>query len=271
MKWGCFRIAGAAWTRRLNCAVLGLSLMTSSALAAVWETIEVEDPLTGYKINVQEPVDVAEDIYNWPSKRDLVYFPHTDERWIWHSPHSDYVSLGDDFAELNDKEKERIRHFLKQNRLYVGKEITLEQKLVQMEAIYRLRDKDDKFWAWYYRLMAYWHRDQPEKARQYVQKALPLFEKHFAQEDEGIARIKLLYLMGEYRWRLGQKEWAKKLFARARRGVWLDQKGKAQSEGWTYINDLIQARLFAELIYLAEKEEREKKKSAALQKKQKQD
>lgn len=238
--------------------------MLGVATAAVWETIEVEDPLTSYKFEVEQPVEVAENIHHWPSKRDLVFFPHTDARWIWHSPHSDYVSLGDDFSQLNEEEKTRIRHYLKQNRLYAGKNITVPQKLKQMEAIYQLRDKDDKFWAWFYRLMAYWHRDDPEKSRHYAKKVLPLLQKQFAEADQGIARIKLLYLMGEYRWRLGQKEEAQKLFSRARKVVWLDQKGNAQNDGFEYINDLIDERLFNELIYVAEKEEREKKKSAGM-------
>ncbi len=267
MRWGHLRFTVTRWSRALGCDAVGCLWMLTPATAAVWETIEVEDPLTGYQLEVQEPVDVAEDIHNWPSKRDLVFFPHTDERWIWHSPHSDYVSLGDDFDQLTDEEKERIRHFLKRNRLYAGKKITLPQKLQQMEAIYRLRDKDDKFWAWFYRLMVHWHAEDQQKQRHYMRQALSLFEKEFTQTDEGIARIKLLYLMGEYRWRLGQKEAAKKLFARAQRIVWLDQKGNAQNNGLEYIDDLIHARLFNELIQVAEREERKKKKSAALEKK----
>lgn len=271
MSRGVLRFPLASGVMKLGAIAVGLWLMIASVWAGRWETIEVKDPLTGYQLEVQEPVDVVANIYDWPSKRDLVFFPHTDERWIWHSPHSDYVSFGNDFDQLNDQEKERIRHYLKQNRLYAGSKISRAQKLAQLEAIYKLRDKDDKFWAWFYRLMSHWHRDDPKKVRHYANKVLPLLERQLNETDEGIERIKLLYLMGEYRWRLGQKERAKKLFARARKVVWIDQKGRAQNNGLSYINDLIQGRLFDELIQVAEHEEREKKKSAALQKKEKQD
>lgn len=227
------------------------------------------DPLTGYKFKRSEPVHMAEDIFDWPSKRDLVFWPHTDTRWIWHSPHSDYVSFADDFHQLNDQEKERIRHYLKHHRLYAGEKITTEQKLDQMEAIYKLRDKDEAFWMWFNRVMAYWHRDDPQRARRYHEAVVPLLEKELAKTDQGIERIKLLYLIGEYRWRLGQKEQAKEYFARARRITWMDQKGKPHTDGLGYVNDLIEERLFSELILVAEQEQRKKKKSASLKKKQK--
>ncbi|MEM1060548.1 MAG: tetratricopeptide repeat protein [Verrucomicrobiota bacterium] len=255
--------------RWLASAVLGLAwwLPGGGGLYAVtWEEVRVKDPLSGYEITVRQPRDLTGDIYSWPSRRDLVYFPYTDAHYIWHSPHTDYVSFANDFHELNEEEKRRIRRYLKRNRLYVGEEISIEQKLARLEAIYRLRDKDEAFWRWFYRVMAHWHRDRPEKARGYHAKLVPILERQLAEVDDGVERIKTLYLLGEYSWRLDRREEAQKYFSRARRIVWTDQKGQART-GIGYVNDMIEQRLFDLLAEEAKKREEAKKQRTNAQKK----
>jgi len=245
-------------------SLLALALLGAAAVqaGAVWKEHTVKDPLSGYEITVYKPADMTADIYNWPSRRDLVYWPHTDPYWIWHSPHTDYVSFGDDFDELSDEEKQRIRRYLKQNRLYTGEKTTLKKKLRQLEAIYKLRDKDEDFYRWFYRVMAHYYQDEPEKAEEYHAKLVPLLKKQLPVVDDGVERIKLLYLLGEYQWRLGKREEAKGYFSRARKVVWTDRKGQART-GIDYIDDLIEERLMTVLIEQYEEKERQKRDAQA--------
>ena len=110
-----------------------------------------------------------------------------------------------------------------------------------MEKVYGQRDRGDDFWCMFYRLTAYLHEDEDEVRLVYVKKALPLLEKKLKAEPEGAVRIETLYLLGEYKRRLGKVEEAKEFFDQARSAKYEDQDGNEKT-GHPYFLKLLNDR-----------------------------
>ena len=205
---------------------------------------KVDDPFSDSKCPSFVILSYGSYIYNAPSKYDVVFWPETNENWIWQCPKSGYTSLGSDFDELTDSHRARIRPFLTKHYSQDDPPMDLETRLLFMEKIYELRERDNSFWSWFYRLMAYWHDKlgKPEVASNYRKKALPLIESLASELDPGVGKIEAAYLAGEYHRRIGHPEEAKKYFSQAKAIRWTNDDGDIQV-GNEFFDSLIDDRL----------------------------
>lgn len=233
-------------TRSLRGPVVGLFaqvLFIATALATQISPDEVDDPFSDGKCPGQAILSFGSYIYDAPSKFDGVYWPATDSRWLWLCPQSGYASLGSDFEEISASEHEKIAEFLRTSYVRDSPPVEYLDRLTWAEQIYRLRDKDEAFWAYFYRLSAYWHDQETDAAgaMTYRRKALPILERLAESLPPGVDRIQHLFLAGEYHRRLGNTDRAMEYFARARTVEWTDDDGERQV-GHEYFNELIAER-----------------------------
>lgn len=206
--------------------------------AITWVPVQVKDPISAKSCDVMEPASAGSYIYSFPSKYDGVYWPHIDSHWIWFCPDSGYISFGDDFSELKPQEIERVRTYLGSHCRRDRADMSTLEKLIMLESVYRLRDKNEFFWAWFKRVKAVY---LDELARMERQQAIPLLERELAQLEPGFEMIQKLYVLGDYYRQMGEHERALELFERARTIEWKDEEGK-QRLGSEYINEIIDER-----------------------------
>lgn len=215
--------------------------ITGTIYATKWAKTEMIDPLNGEKVPAKGIMSSGEYIYNWPSKYDLVFWPLTDEAWICFNPKNGYIAFNNDFEALPDTEKVPLKKWLRENYDPQQMPRSFDEKLAWLEKVYGQRKMDDEFWCTFYRLMAYVHREDEAKSLEYVNMAIPLLEKRLQENTEGIKKIEVLYLLGEYYRRLGEKDKAIEYFAQVKSARYIDKEGK-EHIGHPYFISLIQDR-----------------------------
>ncbi len=213
--------------------IVVLLIFSATCQSTTWAPSTVTDPISGKQCHVYKVASYGSYIYQWESKFDGVYWPNTDARWRWDCRESGYISFGSDFSDLTEEEVERISAFLSNTPSRYGGQFE------RMEAIYKLRNKDDKFWAWFYRVKAYWHHSQADVARR---ESIPLLESHTEMLAPGFELIQAYFVLGEYYRRINDAARAEENFALARSVQWIDGDGLHQT-GSEYIEELIQERL----------------------------
>jgi hypothetical protein len=228
---------------RVELLVVVAVLAWTGALATQMSLEDIDDPFSDGVCPGQRILSYGSYIYNWPSKYDGVFWPATEERWVWLCQKSGYVSLGSDFADLSESERERIEQFLADNYDANRPPDKILDRLSWAEEIYRLRDKDDVFWAYFYRLMAHWSDREfdPTGAKIYRRKALPILERLAESTPPGVDQIQFLFLAGEYYRRFGNEEKARIYFVRVKETAWIDEEGN-QQVGHHYFNELVADR-----------------------------
>ncbi len=226
--------------KRENCIAqtLIIALLAASASATTFIRVEKSDPISGEIVTVHDVVSYGSYIYEAPSKYDQVFWPLTDESWIWFCPGTGYASFGDDFDELTDEEKAHLSLWLKENYHPSEKPTGHKDKLAWLERVYAQRQKTGDFWCRFYRLMAYVCADDAQTCLAYVKKALPLLDRQLQQGPEGVARIRVLFLLGEYHRRVGDKQESQRYFRQAKAAEYTDEDG-VERAGHPYFLKLI--------------------------------
>lgn len=226
----------------LFAAIGGAIVLVQPVFATTWGQSKVRDPVSGKNIEVQEPMSSGSYIYSWPGKEDQVFWPMTDESWLWFNSRSGYGAFGDDFKELEGEALERVKSFLAANYDKDRPPVTRIEKLAWLEQIYGQRGMDEEFWCFFNRLMAFEHsQDEPGKSLMYVQKALPMLERQLANAKTDDRRISTLYLLGEYNRRLGNLDASRSYFDQAKSAPYENRKGETLV-GMPYFLELIEER-----------------------------
>jgi len=234
-------LSGKGFAMNLKTLVTGtliVVLIAVPAWATTFVSVKKSDPIGGEMVTVHDVISYGSYIYDAPSKYDQVFWPFTEESWIWFCPGSGYASFGDDFDKLTDEEKARLSLWLKDNYNASQKPTTHKEKLAWLEKVYAQRQKDREFWCRFWRLMAYAYADEPQTSLAYVAKALPLLEKQLQAGPEGIARIRVLFLLGEYHRRTGDTRAARRYFRQAKAAEYTDEDG-AKRTGHPYFLELV--------------------------------
>lgn len=220
--------------------LLGL-MLASPAQAVTWYKTEKVDPIDGQTIKVKAWGSFGGYVYRAPSKVDQVFFPHTEENWLWFSEDSGYGSFGSDYDKLTPEEGVAIKAWLAQNYDRKQRPKTFVERLAWVERIYALRNKDATFWRGFYCLMAWMTRDDAARSLGYVSKALPLLEQELAADPQGERRMEVLYLLGEYSRRIGKLDKARDYFDQVGKVTWKDKAG-AERVGLPYFDELVGER-----------------------------
>lgn len=176
------------------------------AHAIVWAETEIDDPiLAGAKCTVHEPGRYDSNIYQLPSKYDMVFWPFTDSKGIWFCKKSGFTAFIGDFSTLHASEVESIKSYLSQN---PPKDDSIQSRLILLENIYALRYKDREFENRLLRVLARWHQNlgDIDKANQYRRKALAGITRALEGRMEESQRLEYLYLAANYTRQFGHKE-----------------------------------------------------------------
>lgn len=218
----------------------------SIVLSVTWGDTQLTDPLTGEKVAAKSIGSYGSYIYNWPSRYDYVFFPLTELNWICINRRNGYGAFNPHFEDLDEKEKVRVKGWLEKNYDVKNPPQTHEEHLLWLEKVYGQRKMHGSFWCRFYRLMAYFYRDDgehPNRKRRlhYVRKAIPFLHEWFGENPQGINRIEVLYLLGEYSRRTGDLEKARRFFAEAKVTKFKDEEGKEYT-GSPYFNEMIRNR-----------------------------
>jgi len=92
-----------------------IALASTTGGATTWGKIKVRDPINRDRLEVSTPASSGGYIYQWPGKSDLVFWPYTDENWLWFNPESGYIAFGNDFEKLDQSQREALKSWLQKN------------------------------------------------------------------------------------------------------------------------------------------------------------
>jgi len=226
-------------------AVLGAgTLAAGSALAITYMASDEPDPFApGAKCRVGHLGSWGSYVYQYPSRFDMVFHPFVDDAMIWRCPTSGYVSHAADFDKVTPESRERVAAWLKANPADVEK---LDPKALRdrLEAIYRERGMDDAFWAFFYRMRAYWAETAAE-GDVYRAKALPLLRAKLERTDlSPPARLETLYLVGYYTRRGGDPAGGRRYFTQMEDVDWAGvnvQEAGSKADNLKYFATMIAA------------------------------
>lgn len=189
---------------KISSFVVTLLLAVSTiSYATTWVTEEVRDPIANVRIQVSQPASSGSYIYQWPEKSDQVFWPYTDDNWLWFNPKSGYIAFGGDFEELDSAQRDTLKAWLKTNFNRKALPKSRLELLAWAEKVYAVRGMDDDFWCYFYRLMAYETKTDIDTSLGYVRKAIPLLIKRLELANKQDQRMETLYLLGEYHRRIG--------------------------------------------------------------------
>jgi len=163
----------------LTCTLLGLS----HAITTV--EVEVVCPVCGTKNKFYDYASWGGYVYQWPSKYQMVFWPHTYSTTWYICQHCHLALLMWDFKELPKDKVAPVKGVLQDVRIEKKYEsysdVPMSVRLEIAEKVYRVLDKDDAFWAQFYRVAGY-HLARENKATEaaearkhaleYVQKLL---------------------------------------------------------------------------------------------------
>jgi tetratricopeptide (TPR) repeat protein len=224
-------------------AACAFFMMADVVSATTWVNGKRIDPISGDEVIVKEIASYGSYIYRRPSKFDLVFWPLTDEKWIWLNSKSGYAAFGSDFEGLKDAEKLKLKKWLAENYDAAKPPVSHEEKLAWLEQVYAQREMSEYFWCRFYRLMAYVHRKNKneKKSLRYVNLALPLLKKAIIAKPKDIRNIEVLYLLGEYNRRIGKIENSRAYFEKAKAAKYKDKDG-TKRVGHPYFSKMITDR-----------------------------
>ena len=191
-------------TTLLATSLLFLASLPSHAIT--WVSSSVRDPVSGHRVKVSEPASSGSYIYQYPEKSDQVFWPYTDDNWLWFNPKSGYIAFGSDFEGLEPSKSKEMKAWLKEHFDRENLPRSRLELLTWAEKVYATRGMNDDFWCHYYRLMAFETRSNPVLSLEYVRKALPLLIARNQSEQEPGQQMETLYLLSEYNRRLGRDD-----------------------------------------------------------------
>lgn len=152
--------------------------------------------MPGQTCAVREVNSYGSYIYQWPSKYDQVFFPHTDEAAIWHCQASGFLALIGDFEGLSQAERIAIGALLKRQ----PPATAFKEKVALLEQVYALRDKERWFKNRLWRVLARWHQrvGDLQRANALRKQAYDDIVQQLMLELPPARRLEYLYLAANY-------------------------------------------------------------------------
>ncbi len=173
------------------------SLGCGRTLATTWGERTVTDPVSGADCQVSSPRSYGSYIYDWESKYDQVFWPHTESRGIWHCPESGYVALLGDFDALSESELKAVSKLLAQRQEPAE---NMPALLQQMQDIYALREISSLKRNRLLRIVARWHQqlDDHDLANAHRKEALLQIDALLPLTEAAMDRFELLLVAANY-------------------------------------------------------------------------
>ena len=197
------------------CAAVGV-------LATTWAEKTLTCPLCGQECKLEAIASYGSYIYRWPTKLQLVFWPHTTGRAVYFCPKCHLSLWMGDFQNVPEEKREAIRKAIAPLRQDQPDkpyhEIPMTYRLRLAQAAYEQLDRDDAFWCHFHRVAGY-HFDtagQKDEAKAHRLKALVHAEKMLAAGAAEPPRKELLFVIGSMQFHAGQKQAARATLAKVK-------------------------------------------------------
>ena len=129
------------------------------ALAITGDFVDFDCPVSGTKNKFWVAFSWGSYIYQYKSKFQLIFWPHTDKVWLYHCKKCHYTAFGEDFKEPPKAHLDATRKLLQSVKLKFDtgdySTIPMFERLEIAEQIYKTWGRDDSFWCWFYRVKGY--------------------------------------------------------------------------------------------------------------------
>lgn len=222
------------------CAAVGV-------LATTWAEKTFSCPLCGEECELDTIASYGSYIYQWPTKFELVFWPHTTGRAMYFCPKCHLSLWMGDFQNVPEEKHEAIRKALAPLRqdqpAKPYHQIPMTYRLRLARAAYERLDRDDSFWCHFHRVAGY-HFDaagQKQQAKAHRLEALARAEKMLAAGVTEPPRKEILFVIGSMQFHTGQKQAARATLAKVKTtGIPVGGKMTAeQAEGYgAYLDEL---------------------------------
>jgi hypothetical protein len=223
-----------------------------------WNPVEVECPVCKTKNIFLKWGSYGNYIYHYPSKYQLVFWPHTDSPTWYSCKKCRLTAFMEDFEKIPQDKIPALREALKNVSLPPQKERSTEAsmdnppylelptsaRLVVAEKVYRtLGHTEDEFWSHFYRVMGY-HFDADGKkaeADEARRKSLASTERMLADKASEGVRKERLYISGALKHYLRDDAGAQRDFEEAKKLAYVDKNVKPENnKGYDeYLSKLI--------------------------------
>ena len=144
-----------------------LFTLTFAANSTTWSPIECTCPICKHKHEYQEVSSYGGYVYNWSSKFQYVYWPLTDSYSVYSCPKCHFSTYMWDFHKVPEDKIALIKEYLAtvtiDNKYEDYDYIPITKRLEIAENVYKILERDNKFWCEFYRLIGY-HYDQEKNA-----------------------------------------------------------------------------------------------------------
>jgi hypothetical protein len=228
-----------------------------SPLFITWSPAEVTCPVCGTKNIFMEVMSYGNYIYRYPSKYQLIFWPHTDSPTWYSCKQCRLTAFMGEFQELPKDKIPALREMLKSVKLppqkqlsekeslenppYLG--ISVWERLTVAEQVYRTVGKPEEFWARFYRVMAY-HFDRAKKEAEAAdarKKSLKIVEGWLQDQSKAGQHKEFLYISGAMHHFLKDDAAATKSFQEALKLKYSNSANKPENnQGYDqYLNELI--------------------------------
>jgi hypothetical protein len=185
----------------LVCLLLAGGLC-NEARATTWAPKKVNCPLRKTENTFMEVMSFGTYIYQWPSKFQLIFWPHTDPNVLYSCRKCRLTAFMWDFAEVPAESLPAIKSQLQASsakpfdKPYY--ELPMSERLVIAEKVYSILGKEDVFWCQFYRVKGYHLEAEKNETGALAArgKALELCQKLLATKENAGMRKELLLISG---------------------------------------------------------------------------
>jgi hypothetical protein len=144
-------------------------MVSLTLLAVTTVPVKIKCPICGEVNDFYGYASWGSYVYSWPSKFQLVFWPHTYPTSLYSCKRCHYSAWMWDFKELKPEQVEKAREaaaaFGSVPKADKYLEIPMSVRLGLAERVYKTREKDDRFWSVFYRVAGY-HLAQEKKLQE---------------------------------------------------------------------------------------------------------
>lgn len=146
------------WAAAAIVLALG-SVHADEARATTWFPQEATCPVCGDTLEVQAVGSYGSYIYRWPSRYQMIFWPHTDPQSLYFCGGCHTAAFLGDFKEIPAERAAAIREAVaplrKEQPDVAYARVPMAYRLAVAEAVYRQLGKDDEFWCRFHRIRGY--------------------------------------------------------------------------------------------------------------------
>ena len=184
---------------------LGLIFLAGAALAITGGPADFECPICKTKNTFWQWYSYGGYIYQWPSKFQMIFWPHTDTKFLFHCKKCHFTAYSSDFQKPPEDKLEATRQMLAGVKLTYDTgdydTIPMFERMEIAEKVYTVWGLSDDGWSHFYRVKGYHLQREKQQAGADAarQKALDLTIKLMGDPENEGRRKELLVIAAAMR------------------------------------------------------------------------